>query len=113
MRTEETAKIAILTIDVEADCSVRLLGTVYGVVCLSKSLTKDLAANVRNWTIGGELPAYSAMMSEGVGIVLERIKEQAQAVGADAVYGLRLSTTSITQGAAELIAYGTAVKYLE
>ncbi|MDR2527893.1 MAG: YbjQ family protein [Synergistaceae bacterium] len=113
MRSEGRSDVAILTIDVGAGRNVRLLGTVYGVACLSKSLVKDVIANVRNWTIGGELPAYSTMMSEGVGIVLKRVEEQARAVGADAVYGLRLSTTSITQGAAELIAYGTAVKYLD
>ena len=113
MRTQEKTEILILTIDGEIGREVQFLGTVYGASCLSKSIVKDFTANLRNWTIGGELKAYSAMMNEGIAIVMQRLKEQARDVGADAIYGLRFSTTAVTQGAAELIGYGTAVKYVD
>ena len=113
MITQEKMEILILTTNGEMGREVHFLGTVYGASCLSKSLIKDMTANVRNWTVGGELKAYSAMMNEGIAIVMERLKEQARDVGADAIYGLRFSTTSVTQGAAELIGYGTAVKYVD
>ena len=91
--------------------SVECLGTAYATCCLSKSLVADIGANVRNWTIGGELPAYSSLMSEGISAVLDRLQRQGEEVGADAIVGFRLSTTSIAQGAAEIIGYGTAVRY--
>lgn len=102
----------LLTVDSEPGRLAEPIGTVYGVSCLSKSLVTDFIANTRNWTIGGELPEYSRMIREGVAFALEDMRKQAKNFGADAVYGVRLSTTSVTQGAAELIAYGTAMKYL-
>jgi len=103
----------ILTTDSEAGREVQYLGTVYAASCLSRWIGKDIMANFRNWTIGGELKTYSDMMDKGVALVLKRLQEQARAVGADAIYGLRFSTTSIAPGAAEFIGYGTAVKYMD
>ena len=113
MQNQETTEILILTVDAEVGRKVRFLGTVYGVSCLSRSLVKDMVANLQNWTIGGELKTYSVMMNQGLALIMERLKEQARAVGADAIYGVRFTTTSIAQGAAELIGYGTAVKYVD
>ncbi|HQK25840.1 MAG TPA: heavy metal-binding domain-containing protein [Synergistaceae bacterium] len=105
--------VPVFTVDTLPERSLEYLGTVYATCCLSKSLVADLGANVRNWTVGGELPAYSSLMSEGVSVVLDRLQRQGEQAGADAIVGFRLSTTSIAQGAAEIIGYGTAVRYRE
>ncbi len=81
--------------------------------CLSKSLLGDMAANVKNWSTGGELRGYSDMLEQTGNIVLQRMAEKAQAVGADAVIGMRLVTSNVAEGAAELIGYGTAVRFLD
>ena len=106
-------QILILTTDTEGRRNVRFLGAICSAVCLSKSLVGDMAANVKNWTVGGELKPYSAMMNDSIDIVLERLREKARDIGADAVYGMRFSTSSAAQGAVELIGYGTAVKYID
>ena len=81
--------------------------------CLSKSLLGDMVANVKNWTTGGELPGYSAMLEQTGNVVIQRMAEQAKAMEADAVIGMRLVTSSVAEGAAELIGYGTAVRFLD
>ena len=78
--------------------------------CHSKSLLGDMAANVKNWTTGGELPGYSAMLEQTGNYVLQQMAEKAKAMGADAVVGMRLVTSNVAEGAAELIGYGTAVR---
>lgn len=81
--------------------------------CLSKSLPGDLAANVKNWTTGGELRGYSDMLEKTGQVILQRMAEQARDLEADAVVGMRLVTSSVAEGAAELIGYGTAVRFVE
>ena len=71
--------------------------------CLSKSLLGDMAANVKNWTTGGELQGYSNMLEQAGEIVLRRMAEKAAALEADAVIGMRLVTSDVAEGAAELI----------
>lgn len=79
--------------------------------CLSKSLVGDMAANVKNWTTGGELQGYSEMLEQTGHMVLQRMAEKAKALEADAVIGMRLVTSNVAEGAAELIGYGTAVRF--
>ena len=62
--------------------------------------------------MGGELTKYNEMMDNARRIATERMMADAQAVGADAVVGVRYTTSSIMQGAAEVLAYGTAVRFL-
>lgn len=81
--------------------------------CLSKSLVGDMTANVKNWTTGGELRGYSDMLEQAGQMVLRRMAEKAAALGADAVIGMRLVTSDVAEGAAELIGYGTAVRFVE
>ncbi len=101
----------ILTIDVYPGREVEFLGSVSGCCCLSKSMIQDMSSNLKNWTVGGELSQYSTMINNAVDFAIDRVKEKAKALGADAVVGLRLSTTAVSAGAAELIAYGTAVQF--
>lgn len=86
------------------------LGLATGACCLSKSLVGDIKANVKNWTTGGELNDYSRMLESATAIVVERLISGAKELNADAVIGFRLVTCSVAEGAAELIAYGTAVR---
>ncbi len=66
---------------------------------------------LRNWSVGGELKAYSGMLEQAAQTIVDRISEQAKSMEADAVIGFRLVTSSVSTGAAELIGYGTAVRF--
>ena len=103
--------IPVLTVDVIPGKKCEYLGCVSASCCLSKSLVQDVASNVKNWTVGGELTRYTDMIDDAVNLVTERLGVMAQKMGANAVIGFRLSTTSVSTGAAELIAYGTAVRF--
>lgn len=85
------------------------LDVVYGSTVRSKHVGKDLFAGLKN-IVGGELTAYTELLEESRQEAIDRMVIKAEALGADAVVGLRFSTSSIAQGAAELFVYGTAVK---
>lgn len=85
------------------------LDVVYGSTVRSKHVGKDLFAGLKN-IVGGELTAYTELLEESRQEAVERMIVKAEALGADAVVGLRFSTSSIAQGASELFVYGTAVK---
>jgi uncharacterized protein YbjQ (UPF0145 family) len=102
--------LPILTIDtLPADCS-EVIGLVHASCCISKSIVGDFFANVRNWTIGGHLNAYADLIDEALYEVEEKLRQKAQARGARAIICFRLSSSQVTAGAVELIAYGTAVR---
>jgi uncharacterized protein YbjQ (UPF0145 family) len=84
------------------------LGLVQGSTVRAKHVGKDLFASLKN-IVGGELKAYTELLQESRDEALARMVKQAEAVGANAVLNVRFATSSITQGAAELFAYGTAV----
>ena len=106
-------EMLILTIDSVPGRQIAVMGPVVSACCISKSAIADALANVKNWSVGGELTSYSQMLDQTAGTVFERIRERAESMGADAVIGFRLVTSSVTSGAAELIAYGTAVRFAE
>lgn len=84
------------------------LGLVQGSTVRSKHVGRDLMAGLKN-IFGGELKGYTELLQESREEALDRMSRQAEAIGANAVLNVRFSTSSITQGAAELFAYGTAV----
>ena len=86
----------------------RHLGLVQGSTVRAKHAGKDLLAGLKN-IVGGEIKSYTELLNEAREEALERMVPQAEAVGANAVFNVRFSTSAITQGAAELLAYGTAV----
>ena len=86
----------------------RVLGLVQGNTVRAKHLGRDIAAGLKN-IVGGELRGYTELLVESRNQAIGRMLEQAQQLGANAVVNLRLSTSSVTAGAAELYAYGTAV----
>jgi uncharacterized protein YbjQ (UPF0145 family) len=85
------------------------LGLVSGSTVRAKHIGKDLLAGLRN-IVGGELKAYTELLQEARAEATERMVAQARALGADAVVSVRYSTSSVAAGAAELYAYGTAVR---
>ena len=88
---------------------VERLDVVYGSTVRSKHVGKDFLAGLKN-IVGGELTSYTDLLEEAREEALQRMITKAQALGADAVVGIRFSTSSIAMGAAELFVYGTAVK---
>ncbi len=84
------------------------LGLVQGSSVRAKHLGRDIMAGLKN-IFGGELKGYTELLQESREEAMERMIQQAEAVGANAVLNVRFSTSSIAAGAAELFAYGTAV----
>jgi len=87
---------------------VKHLGLVQGSSVRAKHVGRDFMAGLKN-IFGGELKGYTELLQESRQEAVERMQEQARAVGANAVLNIRFSTSSVTAGAAELFAYGTAV----
>ena len=83
-------------------------GLVQGSTVRTKHFGRDLMASLKN-IFGGELRGYTELLQEAREEAVSRMKQQAESVGANAVLNVRFSTSSVTQGAAELFAYGTAV----
>ena len=86
------------------------LDIVRGTVVYSKNVGRDFMAGMKT-LVGGEITGYTEMLVEARQIATKRMVDAAEALGADAVVGLRYASASVMQGAAEVIAYGTAVKY--
>lgn len=87
---------------------VRHLGLVQGSTVRAKNVGRDFMAGLKNF-VGGELKGYTELLNESRQEAIERMLQQARAVGANAVVNVRFSTANITTGAAEVMAYGTAV----
>lgn len=90
---------------------LQTLGLVKGSMIQSKHLGKDLAAGFKT-LVGGELRGYSEMLNEARALATKRLVEEAEALGADAVINLRYTSATVMQGAAEILVYGTAVKFV-
>jgi len=84
------------------------LGLVQGSTVRSKHIGKDIGAFFKS-IVGGEITGYSELLTEGREEALNRMQQEAEKLGADAIVNVRMTTSSITGGAAELLAYGTAV----
>ena len=84
------------------------LGVVQGSTGRAKHAGKDILAGLKN-IVGGELKGYTELLQEAREEATERMVQQAKSVGANAILNVRYTTTSITMGAAEILAYGTAV----
>lgn len=87
---------------------VKHLGMVQGNTVRAKHVGRDIMAGFKN-IFGGELKGYTELLTEAREEAVARMIQQAEAIGANAVINVRFSTSSITAGAAELFAYGTAV----
>jgi uncharacterized protein YbjQ (UPF0145 family) len=88
---------------------VEFYGVVSGSTVRAKHIGRDIMASFKN-IVGGELKGYTELLNEARQEAIDRMTAQARSVGANAIVNVRFSTASIAQGAAELFAYGTAVK---
>ena len=100
----------LVNIDYIPGKDLDVLGIVKGTVVQSKNFGKDFMAGMKT-LVGGEIESYTQMLTEARQIATKRMVDAAEALGADAVVGLRYASASVMQGAAEVIAYGTAVKF--
>ena len=99
----------LLNIDYVPGQEVEPLGLVKGTVVQSKNVGKDFMAGMKT-LVGGEITGYTEMLVEARQIATKRMVDEAAAMGADAVINVRFGSSAVMQGAAEVIAYGTAVK---
>ena len=88
------------------------LSLVKGSTIQSKHIGKDITQSFKT-LVGGELKAYNEMMNEARAIATKRMVEEAEALGADAVVNIRYASSAVMSSAAEVIVYGTAVKFIE
>ena len=86
-----------------------ILGIARGSTVRARNIGRDIFAGLKN-IIGGELSEYTKLQAESREQALQRMIEDGERLGADAIINIRISTSVITQGAAEILAYGTAVK---
>ena len=89
---------------------IEALSIVKGTVVQSKNFGKDFMAGMKT-LVGGEITGYTEMLIEARQIATKRMVDEAQALGADAIVTVRYGSSSVMQGAAEVSAYGTAVKF--
>ena len=89
---------------------LEVLGLVKGSTIQTVNAIRDIGAGLKT-LVGGELTKYNEMMAKARAVATDRMVAEAQAMGADAVVGVRYSSSSIMQSAAEVMAYGTAVKF--
>ena len=97
----------LVTTETVSGRELEMLGLVKGSTIQSKNIGRDITQGFKT-LVGGELKSYTDMMNEARSIATQRMVDEAQALGADAV---RYSSASVMQGAAEVMAYGTAVKF--
>ena len=89
-----------------------MLGLVQGSTIQTKDIGRDLGQMLKT-IVGGELKSYNDMMNKAREIATNRMIEEAEKLGADAVINIRYASAAVMQGAAEVLAYGTAVKFIE
>jgi uncharacterized protein YbjQ (UPF0145 family) len=94
---------------IEGKQIIKTLGMVKGNTIRARWIGRDIGALVKN-LVGGEIKSYTSMITDARNEALKRMEENAKEMGADAVISVRLSTSQIMGGAAEILAYGTAVK---
>ncbi|MCF7481592.1 heavy metal-binding domain-containing protein [Vibrio sp. J1-1] len=91
---------------------LEIKGIVMGSVVQSKHIGRDIMAGIKS-IVGGEIRGYTEMMTEARNIAIQRMIEEAEIKGADAIVGIRFTTSSIVDGSSEILSFGTAVKLSE
>lgn len=102
----------LVSIDSIPGKQFEVIGIVKGTIVQSKNIGKDFMAGMKT-LVGGEIAGYTEMLNEARQIATKRMVDEAEALGADAIVGVRYGSSAVMQGAAEVMAYGTAVKILE
>lgn len=102
----------LLSINYIPGQEIEALGMVKGTIVQTKHVGKDFMASMKT-LVGGEITSYTQMLNEARQIAIKRMVDEAKELGADAVIDIKYGSSQIMAGAAEVIAYGTAVKYIE
>ncbi len=102
----------LVSIDSIPGRKIEALGIVKGTVVQTKNLGRDFMAGMKT-LVGGEIVGYTEMLNEARQIATKRMVDEAEKLNADAIVGVRYGSSQVMQGAAEVIAYGTAVKIIE
>ena len=100
----------IVTTEYIAGKELEMVGLVKGATIQTKHLGKDITQSFKT-LVGGELSAYTEMMNDARALATKRMVQEAEEMGADAIVAVHYASSAIMQGAAEVIAYGTAVKF--
>jgi uncharacterized protein YbjQ (UPF0145 family) len=101
----------VTTCDVVPGQQVQVLGLVRGNIVTSKNIGRDIMAGFKN-IVGGEIVSYTQMISEGRNVAEQRMIAEAEKLGADAIICMRFAGGSVMEGTLEMLAYGTAVKFV-
>ena len=109
---KEAPTMIVVNTDFISGKKLQTLSLVRGSTVHSKNLGRDILSSLKT-IVGGEIVDYTNMMNEARAIATQRMVEDAQKLDADAVINVRYASSAIMQGAAEIIAYGTAVKFVE
>ncbi len=102
----------LLSIEYIPGEEIEALGMVKGTVVQSKNIGRDFMAGMKG-LVGGEIAGYTEMLNEARQIAVKRMVDEAKAMDADAIIGIQYGSSQVMQGAAEMVAYGTAVKILK
>ena len=102
----------LLSIEYVPGKEIEALGMVKGTVVKTKNIGRDFMAGMKT-LVGGEIVGYTEMLNEARQIAMKRMVDEAKALDADAVIGITYGSSQVMSGAAEVIAYGTAVKILD
>ena len=105
-------KMILVNTDYISGKEFEMLGLVKGSTIQSKHVGKDIAQSFKT-LVGGELKSYNEMMNEARALATKRMVEEAEELKADAIVNIRYASSAIMQGAAEVIVYGTAVKFVK
>jgi uncharacterized protein YbjQ (UPF0145 family) len=111
-KSKEEKKMILVNTDYISGKNLEMLGLVKGSTIQSKNVGRDITQGFKT-LVGGELKAYNEMMNEARALATKRMVAEAEELGADAVVNIRYASSAIMQGAAEVIAYGTAVKFVD
>ena len=101
----------LVSIDTIPGAQIEAIGIVKGTIVQTKNIGRDFMAGMKT-LVGGEIVGYTEMLNEARQIATKRMVDEAEALGADAIVGVRYGSSQVMQGAAEVIAYGTAVKII-
>ena len=102
----------LVSIDTYPGKEVEVLGMVKGTIVQTKNVGRDFMAGMKT-LVGGEIVGYTEMLNEARQIATKRMVDEAEQLGADAVIGIKFGSSMVMQGAAEILAYGTAVKFID
>ena len=100
----------LLSIEYVPGQEIEALGLVKGTIVQTKNVGRDIMAGMKT-LVGGEISGYTQMLNEARQVATKRVVDEAKELGADAIIGITYGSSQVMAGAAEVVAYGTAVKY--